>query len=130
MAQTLDSFRSDAVFSTIGVAYTYRWRTSMTEFGNFFDGLVHLNEETLSILKMTAFHQSDRRVNMMNGHDRIADLESALKTAAVAMDLQSGWKIDEEAFKRVQKRYGGGMAGAYIKVCEALVGQKEKEDGT
>ena len=58
---------------------------------------------------------------------RISDLESALKTASVAMDLEAGWKIDEAAFKRVEKRYGGGMAGAYIKVCEALVAQKEGE---
>ncbi len=46
--------------------------------------------------------------------------DEALKAAAIAMDMLAGWKLDERSYIRVMKRYDGGMAGAYIKICEAL----------
>ncbi len=67
---------------------------------------------------------------------RIGDLESALKTSAVAMDMRAGWALTEDAYNRVMDKFGGGMAHAYVEVCEALgtirVTKKKPEepDGT
>lgn len=69
--------------------------------------------------------------------DQLDIQNDALKTSALAMDMRAGWALTEDSYNRVIERYGGGMAGAYIKVCEALGtirvtrnkdGQEKKEE--
>ncbi len=52
--------------------------------------------------------------------DQLDIKDDALKTAAIAMDMRAGWALTEDAYNRVMKKFGGGMAVAYKKICEAL----------
>ncbi len=52
--------------------------------------------------------------------DQLDIKDDALKTAAIAMDMRAGWALTEDAYNRVMRVFGGGMAVAYKKICEAL----------
>lgn len=81
-----------------------------------------------------------KRVAWLNGSGRseeddlieilseMAAMEAALKRVAVAIDLKAGENIDQEAYRRAMDRHGGGMAAAYIQVCEALGTWPKKEE--